>query len=166
VTGAKLEVAMAPRSAGNRSAGRPITALTPIANASYDAEVSLVFSKPGSKEDVQRRTLQLGANPAPFRFSTISVPFTDLDVIRITVQGAVKAMATTAGDIVLECEIDRRITAPPGTVPEPSGTQAKRIPLPASGESVTLELPALFSSSRDRLAGHALSLRIRIFPKK
>jgi hypothetical protein len=162
VTGARLEVTMAPRQAVNRSSAGPVGELTPIANASYDAELSLVFAKPGGKEDIQRRTLRLGASPTPFRFSTISVPFTDLDVIRINVEGAIKPMATTAGDVWLEFEIDRRVIGPPGVVPGPSGMQTRRIPLPASAEPVTIELPALFSSSGDRLAGHALALRIKI----
>jgi len=166
MTAARLEVTIAPRQAVKRSSSEPVGALTPIADTSYDAEVSLVFAKPDGKEDVQRRNLRLGASPSPFRFSTISIPFTDEDVIRINVQGAIRPMATTAGDVWLQLEIDRSVTAPPGFVPGPSGVQMKRIPLPASPEPVTIELPALFSSSRDRLAGHALALRIRILTKK
>jgi hypothetical protein len=163
MTGARLEATMVPRAA---PVPAPSGALMPMSSASYETELSLVYKRPDGKEDVQRRNLRLGANASPFKFSAISVPVTDQDVIAINVQGSVRPMATAAGDVWLQFEIDRRINAPPGVVSGPTGTELKRIPLPSSSEPVSFDLPALSNTSSGHLAGHSLALRIRVVGKK
>jgi hypothetical protein len=145
----------------------PNPPLTPISTGSYDAELWLVHTPPGGKEETQRVTVHVGPDGDAVAFPLVTVS-TPNGPTTVDVAVALRVMADEKGANVLRVIIVRRVDG--GTIASASGSSAsastgattKVIPLPAANDTVSFELPQARAFATSALADHPFSVRLRI----
>ena len=135
--------------------------LRPIPNASYDAELWLVHTPPSGTEEAQHLTLHFGPDgeAAAFPGLTISTPS---GAWTVNVAVNLQAMTDRSGATVLRVTIARQVVGPGTTM----GGTSKIIPLPASSETVSFEMPDLRGSTIQALDDYRFAVRLKVTPGK
>ena len=134
-----------------------------VPSRQFGAELWLVHQLPSGTEEVQRLTVVFGRTDAEFVFPPVDVT-NDGDKATVNVKGQLRIVGTGAPEkllVVLDRTIKKDRTF--------GGGSAKVIDLPAPDDVVSFELPLLPTendlSLRAVLAGHSLSVRLRVTPK-
>ena len=139
--------------------------LTPISTGSYDAELWLVHTPPGGKEETARVTVHFGADGDAVAFPLVTVS-TPTGSATVDVAVSLRVMADEKGANVLRVIIVRRLdggaSASTGGASVSTGATTKVIPLPAASDTVSFELPQARRFSADALADHPFSVRLKL----
>lgn len=145
--------------------GPPNPPLTPISTGSYDAELWLVHTPPGGKEETERVTVHFGADGDAVAFPLVTVS-TPTGSTTVDVAVSLRVMADEKGSNVLRVIIVRRLdgsaSASTGGASVSTGATTKVIPLPAASDTVSFELPQARRFSAEALADHPFSVRLKL----
>jgi len=143
----------------------PNPPLTPISTGSYDAELWLVHTPPGGKEETEHLTVHFGADGDAAAFPLVTVP-TPGGSPTVDVAVSLRVMADEKGANMLRVIIVRRIddgsSASTSRLSASTGATTKVIPLPAAADTVSFELPQARRLSADALADHPFSVRLKL----
>jgi len=169
MTGARLEAAVVPASVALGAGGRDkvehaAPLIRSVADGAYDGELSLIHKSPDGKEDILRRNLRLGTSDSPFLFSQDVLSTLD-GVVTASIKGTVRPMTTAAGALGFQFEVKEGFTTPAATQSVGSAAQSKAVLMPPGADTVTIDLP-MPRSPVDSLAGHTLSLRLKVTPHR
>ena len=164
-----------PRAAGGGSAafggGRGVGAgpvwtprerLTPMPNGSYDAELWLVHTPTGGTEETQHLAVHVGSDGEAAAFPILSVA-TPNGPATVDVAVALRVMSDEKGATVLRVIIVRRVEGGSATS---TGATTKVVPLPASSDTLSFELPDAGGVSSNALADHRFAVRLKMTPGK
>jgi hypothetical protein len=146
------------RGVGAGQVWTPRERLTPIPNGSYDAELWLVHTPTGGTEETQHVAVHLGSDgeAAAFPIVTVSTPNGPATV---DVAVALRVMSDEKGATVLRATIVRRVEGGSGAS---TGATTKVVPLPASSDTLSFELPDAGLASINALADHRFSVRLKM----
>jgi hypothetical protein len=140
----------------------PRDRLTPIPTGSYDAELWLVHTPSGGAEETQHLAVHLGGDGEAAAFPALTV-LTPNGPATVDVAVALRVMLDEKGATVLRVIIVRRVE---GGSAQSTGATTKVVPLPASSDTLSFELPDAGRVSTNALPDHHFEVRLKMTPGK
>ena len=140
----------------------PRDRLTPMPNGSYDTELWLVHTPTGGTEETQHLAVHFGSDGEAVAFPILSVA-TPNGPETVDVAVALRVMSDEKGATVLRVIIVRRVE---GGSARSTGATTKVVPLPASSDTLSFELPDAGRVSTNALPDHRFAVRLKMTPGK